>query len=221
MALRRLVFIRPGETDWNLTGRWQGWLAIPLNELGRQQVHRLASFIRHIGLAALYSSDHRRAKDTAEILASHLGYAPIYDERLRERHIGHWQGLVLPEVRAWYPEEYTAMINDLDHYRIPGGGESLDDVRQRVIPLLHEIVEAGNAMEGHASIGVVSHTTAIRLMISELVKDRDVKQVNFTNSSVTTVTNGDDGIWRLTAANDTTHLEGLPTRYMVEVEYQK
>lgn len=221
MALRRLVFIRPGETDWNLTGRWQGWLAIPLNELGKQQVHRLAGFLRHIGLAALYSSDNRRAKDTAEILSTYLGYVPIYDPRLRERHIGHWQGLILPEIRAWYPEEHSAMMADLEHYRIPEGGESLDDVRQRALPALREIIASGETMEGHVSIGVVSHSTAIRLMIADLAPDVDVRNLTFSNSSVTTLTHTDDHGWRLTAANDTTHLEGLATRFMVELEYPK
>jgi broad specificity phosphatase PhoE len=221
MALKRLVFIRPGETDWNLNGRWQGWLAIPLNKLGEQQVHRLGSFIRNIGMGALYSSDNKRAAQTAEILSQYLGYPPVFDERLRERHIGHWQGLILPEVRSWYADEYSQMLADLDGYRIPGGGESLNDVRQRALPALREIMQKGEAMEGNASIGIVSHTTAIRLMLLELMPDGDVRNLNFSNSSVTTVTRNDDGSWRLTTADDTGHLEGLTTRHMVEVEYEK
>ncbi len=221
MALKRLVFIRPGETDWNLTGRWQGWLAIPLNELGRQQVQRLAGFVRNIGLSVLYSSDNRRAVDTAEILTQMLGFAPIYDERLRERHIGHWQGLILPEVRGWYPEEYSAMIADLDNYRIPGGGESLNDVRARALEALKDILANGEAMDGSPSIAIVTHTTALRTMLAELVPDADLTNTNFGNSSVTSVMRNDDGSWKLTAANDTGHLEGLVSRYMPELESTK
>ena len=65
MAVKRVVFIRPGETEWNKIGRWQGIVGVPLNGHGRAQAERLAKFVRNINLDALYSSDLRRAKDTA------------------------------------------------------------------------------------------------------------------------------------------------------------
>src|SRR5215207_3081510 len=110
MTVNRIVLIRPGETDWNRIGRWQGWVATPLNPLGRRQVEKLANFIRHIGMTALYSSDLQRAVETADILAARLGFAPIYDARLRERNIGEWQGMTLDEMEAWYPEAYQQCI---------------------------------------------------------------------------------------------------------------
>ena len=97
MTVRRVILIRPGETDWNRDGRWQGWVAAPLNEHGRRQAEALAKFVRNIGMRALYSSDLRRAVETAELLAERLVFEPIYDARLRERNIGAWQGLTLDE----------------------------------------------------------------------------------------------------------------------------
>lgn len=220
MAVKRVLFIRPGETDWNLHGRWQGWVAIPLNDLGEQQVRRLSGFIRNLGMQALYSSDNRRAAQTAEIIAEQHDFEPHLDERLRERHIGHWQGMILPEVRDWYPDEYQAMMNDLDGYRVPGGGESRADVRKRVKEAFSEYLQQWESEENSITIGIITHTTAIRIMLETLIDASEITDVSFGNSSVTTVTREGDG-WKLTTVNDTSHLEGLESRYMPEVEFKE
>jgi broad specificity phosphatase PhoE len=93
MAVKRVIFIRPGETDWNRDLRYQGWVAIPLSAYGQRQAQRLANYIRNIGVSALYTSDLKRASETAAILAEKLDSEPIADKRLRERDIGKWQGL--------------------------------------------------------------------------------------------------------------------------------
>ena len=219
MALKRLILIRAAETNWNLDGRWQGWVPVPLNQHGWDQAHRLAGFIRNIGLTKIYSSDNRRAQQTAEIIAEKLGFDVQFDEGLRERHIGYWQGLILPEVREWYAEEYAKLRDDLDGYRITGG-ESLDDVTERVEKSLGEILKAANMGDDDQTVGIVTHTTTIRVILAKLVPDIDVSQENFGNTSVTTVRRNDDGTWKLIATNDTSHLEGLESRYMPEVEYE-
>ncbi len=218
MALKRLLLIRPGETDWNLKGRWQGWVAAPLNEHGQRQVGRLATFIRHLGLATLYSSDHKRAYQTAQILSNAIGFEPTFDKRLRERNIGHWQGLTVPEIHGWYEDEYQQLHADPEHFVIPAG-ESLDQVRRRVINVLDEIVQKADEVEGAESIGIVTHTTTIRVMVSALIPGIDLSNHNFGNSSVTTVRRTNDkSIWELVATNDCSHLEGLEARHMPEVQ---
>jgi len=221
MAIKRIMLVRPGETDWNLTGRWQGWVAIPLNEYGGQQVRRLAGFMRNFGVSEIYSSDTRRALDTSAILGEHLELEPIVDERWRERHIGHWQGMILPEVRAWYPKEYQLMLDNLDDYRIPGGGESRNDVRRRVKQGLDVIVEKWQDDPSNITIGIVTHTTAIRVLLETIIPDVDLKTAEFGNSSVTTVGLTDAGDWKIITLNDLAHLEGIPSRHMPEVEYDK
>ncbi|TVR18531.1 MAG: histidine phosphatase family protein [Anaerolineaceae bacterium] len=213
MPLKRLVFIRSGETDWNLAGRWQGWVAAPLNELGQQQMYRLANFIRHIGLAALYSSDNRRARQSAQILAEKLGFEPIYDQRLRERSIGYFQGLTVPEIHGWYHDEYAQLLADPENYKIPGG-ESMVEVRQRVAEFLAELLARYEAeSEKNETVGILSHTFTTRLMLKQLVPDIDLSAMSFDNSSVTTIMRDGDG-WSLVRANDLTHLEGLVSRHM-------
>jgi len=221
MAIKRIMLVRPGETDWNLTGRWQGWVAIPLNEDGKQQVVRLAGFMRNFGVSEIISSDTRRALDTSAILGEHLGLEPLVDERWRERHIGHWQGMILPEVRAWYPKEYQLMLDNLDDYRISGGGESRNDVRRRVKAGFDAVVEKWQDDLSNITVGIVTHTTAIRVLLETIMPSVDLKTAEFGNSSVTTVGLTAEGDWKIITLNDLAHLEGMPARHMPEVEYDK
>jgi 2,3-bisphosphoglycerate-dependent phosphoglycerate mutase len=213
MTVKRVILIRPGETDWNKAGRWQGWVAVPLNEHGKQQARALARYIRNIGISALYASDLQRARETADLLAENLGFAPVYDARLRERSIGQWQGLTLDEMKAWYPDEYQALLQDRSGYIIPGG-ESRADMRKRMI-------EAFNAYLAEArgeTIGILSHSSAIRTLLMEWIPEAELVEAEISNTSVTTIALNDDGTWRIVAANDVMHLEGLATKSFEELE---
>jgi broad specificity phosphatase PhoE len=216
MTVKRVIFIRPGETDWNRSVRWQGWVASPLNDLGKRQAERLANYVRHIGMSALYSSDLKRAVQTAEILAEKLGFSFVGDERLRERNIGHWQGLTIDEMRTWYPDEYHDLLTDAENYRVPGG-ESRADVRQRIVAAFDDIVKQN---EGE-TVGIISHTTAIHELLNALIPGNGNQEVAVSNTSVTTITTGDDGKWKLVASDDVMHLEGLETQKSPELEDEK
>jgi|FLYN01.1.fsa_nt_gi broad specificity phosphatase PhoE len=216
MTVKRVILIRPGETDWNRLGRWQGWVATPLNEHGRRQTQALAKFVRNIGMSALYSSDLRRAVETAELLAERLGFAPVYDARLRERNIGAWQGLTLEEMRDWYPDEYEQLLADVDEYRIPGG-ESRAEVRARMVSMFDAILKEDKG----ETVGILSHTTALRALLSELLPECDPNSIEVSNTSVTTLARTDAERWQLVAANDVMHLEGLASHSAKEVEQSK
>jgi broad specificity phosphatase PhoE len=215
MAVTRVVFIRPGETDWNRDGRWQGWVAAPLNDHGRRQVSQLAKFVRHIGMSALYSSDLKRAMQTADILGQQLGFAPIPDPRLRERDIGDWQGMTPAEMEAWYPEQYQQLLADRENYQVPGG-ESRAEVRKRALAAIEDIMQQDKG----ETVGILSHSTAIRVMLKHLIADCDERNVALVNTSVTTIMCDDSGQWRLVAADDVMHLEGLETKQVGELEFR-
>ena len=61
-----LLLARHGETEWNRTGRWQGWADPPLNETGRAQARALTEQLRAVPFDAVYSSDLRRASGLLE-----------------------------------------------------------------------------------------------------------------------------------------------------------
>ncbi len=215
MTVKRVVFIRTAETDWNRIGRWQGWVENPLNAHGKRQAAKLGKFVRHIALSALYSSDLRRAKDTALPVAEACGFEPIYDARLRERNIGAWQGLTLEEVSDWYGDIYSACIIDPDNAPVPGG-ETRAEVKTRILAAFADML----AQDKGETVGVVSHTTAIKALLTHLLPDCDERGMELVNSSVTTIVRDDDGgPWRLVAVGDGAHLEGLETKAVGELEY--
>ena len=178
-----------------------------------RQARALANYIRHIGMGALYTSDLKRALETADCLAEQLRLSSRSRmQRLRERSIGLWQGLTLAEMRAWYPDEYAAMLKDVDGYRVPGG-ESRDDVRVRVTAALNDILKADTS----ETVGILSHTTAIKILLSDLIPGYDPLDVDLDNTSVTTIRRKDDG-WELVAVDDVMHLEDLERRAARELE---
>ena len=214
MSVKRVIFIRPGETAWNRYKRWQGHCEIPLNDNGRKQAARLGQFVRNTGVTKLYSSDLSRAAETAQILAEHLGIEPILDARLRERDIGHWQGLTMAEIQEWYPGEYAKLLADPDGHQIIGNGESRSEVEARVLSSFDDAIKD----DGDEVIGVVSHSTALRVLLRRLVPDSNPYGRSFSNMSVTTLMRNGDGDWRIVQLDDVSHLEGIETLSVPEVE---
>lgn len=214
MTVKRILFIRPGETDWNRAGKQQGVVAAPLNSLGVRQAEKLGEFLRVIGVSSLYVSTTRRAAQTGEIIAEKLGVTQMLDERLRERNVGIWQGLTLAEIREWYPDEYAALQADLDGYRIPGG-EARSEVLTRMDAALTDILKQASG----ETVAIVSHTTAIKMLLHKLTGSSDVSMAELTNTSVTTIArDGEGDPWRIIAVDDVLHLEGMEANAVTEPE---
>ena len=92
MSVRRLVLLRHGQTEWNAGSRMQGQLDTDLTELGREQAGAAAEVLAKRQPLVIVSSDLRRALDTATALGERSGVHVSVDERLRETHLGDWQG---------------------------------------------------------------------------------------------------------------------------------
>jgi len=98
-----LLLARHGQTDWNRDGIWQGQADPPLNALGRRQARALADRVSRWPVEAVYASDLRRARETAEIVAAALGLPVIVDPGLRESDVGSWTGLTSTEIAQRFP----------------------------------------------------------------------------------------------------------------------
>ena len=115
-----LVVVRHGETNWNAAGRIQGLLDVPLSERGRRQARTLAS--RLAGpFDAFYCSDLRRTRETAAPFARRLGLSPVYDERLREWHLGDFENRTYAELQHHFERELAGFINMDPDLVIPAG----------------------------------------------------------------------------------------------------
>lgn len=86
----RLLLVRHGETEWNQQMRFQGQTDIPLNAKGLEQAESIATRLQHEPLQAIYSSDLRRAWQTAEVIARYHELSPIPHPDLREMSYGVW-----------------------------------------------------------------------------------------------------------------------------------
>jgi probable phosphoglycerate mutase len=139
-----LIFVRHGETDWNVVGRLQGQREIPLNARGRDQAAAVGrSLARRLGPAGLaahrfVASPMARARETMAILRAAMGL-PVadyaLDERLRELTFGSWEGLTWREVQQRSAQE--AARREADKWGFtPPGGESYAALCERIAPWL-------------------------------------------------------------------------------------
>jgi broad specificity phosphatase PhoE len=97
-----ILLARHGETDWNREQRFQGWADPPLNATGREQAQALRDQLRDTPFDAVYTSDLKRAHETAEIVAEPHGVPVIANEGLREIDVGPLQGRTWPELHDEY-----------------------------------------------------------------------------------------------------------------------
>jgi len=132
VAATRIIAIRHGETAWNVQTRVQGQLDVPLNERGRWQAQRLRFALVDESPAAVYSSDLRRASETAAPVASTTG-APVYhDSGLRERSFGIFEGCTFKEIEQRWPEQ-SQRWRQRDPDFGPEGGETLREFYARCV----------------------------------------------------------------------------------------
>ncbi|ORV13970.1 glucosyl-3-phosphoglycerate phosphatase [Mycobacterium celatum] len=138
MKIRRLLMLRHGQTDFNLGSRMQGQLDTELSELGRAQAVAAAEVLSKHQPLLIVTSDLRRAYDTAVVLGERTGLPLRVDNRLRETHLGDWQGMTHTQIDAAAPGARLAWREDADW--APHGGESRVDVAARSMPLIDDLV---------------------------------------------------------------------------------
>jgi broad specificity phosphatase PhoE len=174
--MTHLWLVRHGQTDWNAQGRWQGQTpdAPPLNATGLAQAQAAAEQLAvqdGLTFAAIYSSDLLRARQTAEAIAQRLGLPIRLDPRLREVHLGAWEGMLGDDVALRYVAELDERRRDPVHSR-PPQGETVFELAARVGQALDDIAQA----HPHANVIVVSHGLAIAAVLC-LANGRPLEQV--------------------------------------------
>jgi probable phosphoglycerate mutase len=147
----RLLVVRHGQSTWNAEGRWQGHADPPLSKLGEAQARAGAAAVAELGITAAFSSDLRRARQTAGLLAPpslEVAVVPM----LRERTVGEWEGLTRDEIDAQFP-------GMRESYQHPPGFETDEQLLARVHPAL--VALAAGLDDGAVAL-VVAHGGVIR-----------------------------------------------------------
>lgn len=172
MKIRRLVMLRHGQTDFNLGSRMQGQLDTELSELGCAQAVAAAEVLSKLPPLLIVSSDLRRAYDTAVKLGERAGLQVRVDNRLRETHLGDWQGLTHTQIDAEAPGARLAWREDATW--APHGGESRVDVALRSVPLVAELTvgepEWGDSAEPERAVVLVAHGGLVAALSAALLK---------------------------------------------------
>ncbi len=197
-----LLLVRHGETAWNAEHRWQGHHDAPLNDVGTAEAQAVASRVALDRPAALYSSDLRRARETAEEVAQRAGLEPVFDARWREVDVGEWLGLTPEEVAARYPDGYRRWL--------AGGtgwseGETYAQMAKRGLAGARDIVARHTGSE--APIVIVTHGGVIRALVLHIL-GLPLEARRFLGTGPTsTITEVDARApdWRLRSFNDAGH----------------
>jgi len=202
MQRTQVIIVRHGETEWNLRGIRQGHFDSRLTAKGMAQAKALGARLGRERFTALYSSDLGRAVDTAREIAKVTGHEIIADGRLRERHLGIFQGLDGEEINAKFPEERRLMRSEGPGYVIPGG-ESMVQQVERNIACLNELAAKHHSEQivvvthGGVVSGFFRHTLEISLQAP--------RRFEFVNAGIN-VFGHEDGHWMLLTWGDVSHL---------------
>ena len=191
---------------------------VPLSDAGEEQADALGRWLGELDPAqrptTVLSSPFARAAVTAEraIAASGLDLTIRYDERLRERDFGAFDGMTREGIRDEYPDE--ARRRDLlgKFYYRPPGGESWADVALRIRSLLatEALRHDGERLIcfSHQAVVMVFRYVVEELAESQLLEIDRGEQV--ANTSVTRYERGADGLWELVDFNGVAHLADEP-----------
>ena len=172
--LPTIVFLRHGETDWNVEGRLQGQRDIPLNDNGRGQAKRngkaVLAAIPDIAGYDFVASPLERSRETMEIARLAMGLDPSayhLDDRLREITFGEWEGFTTEELRQQDPAQVAARERDKWGF-LPPGGESYRLLSERVETWFAGIKRPTMAVS-HGGVGRVLRRTLLDLDPHEAV----------------------------------------------------
>jgi broad specificity phosphatase PhoE len=168
MTLRRVILLRHGQTDYNVDGRMQGHLDSHLTPTGHEQAAVAAPVLAKLAPDRLISSDLSRAVDTAELVGAACGLPVKFDSRLRETHLGRWQGYTVAEIDREYPGAIAAWRSDPGW--APPAGESRIAVVARARPVVDELdAELADSDDRSETVLLVAHGGVIAGLVTGLM----------------------------------------------------
>lgn len=151
----RLYLLRHGETKWNREQRFQGHKNPVLNFAGKKQAEAVKKLLKPIAFNHAFTSSLLRAKQTATIILDGQAVTLELKDQLKEVSHGDWEGKLEAEVQQRYPRQHLLWQTDPTK-AIKPNGETLEQVRERVIPCWENIINSCTATTPK-TILVVAH----------------------------------------------------------------
>jgi broad specificity phosphatase PhoE len=198
-----LFLVRHGQSTWNHERRIQGQLDPPLSDEGRLQAARLGSRLAGRTFAGLYTSDLKRAAETAQLVGQAVGVAATPVAELREIYLGQWEGLRTEELAERFPDAWASWTDEPNWDLVPGG-EGSAAFEARVSLALDRLF----SRHPHGDVLVVTHGGVIQIALHHVVgrPGRGIFPFRIQNASVS-ILEKRNGRVVVGGVNDIGHLE--------------
>jgi phosphoserine phosphatase len=196
----QVLLVRHGATDWNVQGRCQGVTDLELNEVGVRQAEHIASSLSQETLHGIYSSDLRRAQQTAQLISLHHRLPVLIESDVRELDHGRLEGLTFSEIKENYSQFIQKWRTEPAEIQVPGG-ERLVDVASRAWSALNRIARRHTSNE---TIVVVSHNFPILGIICEITGTQlnNYRNFHLDPCGVTRLSRNGANYWQVTHVNN-------------------
>ena len=157
----RVLFVRTGQTEWDMAGRIGGSVDVPLSRLGHEQVGQAAAELGDTQLSTVYTGPDEASLATAHEIAKLTGAKFKVAPDLSEMNLGLWQGLLVTQLQEKCPSCVRALREDACSVQAPEG-ESLEEASERLMGALARTV--GKARADSGAVGVVLRPIASALV---------------------------------------------------------
>jgi broad specificity phosphatase PhoE len=196
----QIFLVRHGATDWNLQGRCQGSTDRDLSDVGIRQAERIATLLSNELIHAIYSSNLRRSRRTAEFISEPHDLPVMIEDGVRELDHGELEGLTFNEIKTNYADFLTHWRSIPAEICVPGG-ERLADVAERAWNGLNEIVQRHRQAQ---SIVVVSHNFPILGILCRVTGTHlnEYRAFRLDPCGVTRLCYDGHGDWQVTQVNN-------------------
>ncbi len=204
-----LILVRHGQSMANLEKIYAGHTDYDLSPTGHAQTEKTAEYIlENYKVDKIYSSDLKRAYNTAKKVADKIGMEIITDKNLREIYAGNWEDVPFDELVQKYSDDYSVWLDDIGN-SVCTGGESVKQLAERILKKLTEIATENDGK----TVLVTFHATPIRTMQclwSGKTLD-EMKDVPWVSNASVTVVEYKDSSFELKLIGEDSHLSGMQT----------
>ncbi len=170
----RIYFIRHGETDLNVSGKFYGWTDCDINAVGIKQAESLYTFFKDQNIDTVYSSDLLRAAHTAKIIFRDNDCEIQYDENFREMNFGDWENQDFSYIKKHHSEKLERWKTSWQE-EYHENGETFIEFYDRVTKAIDKIVAESKGK----NIAIVSHYGALAASICHLIHAGPASYWNF------------------------------------------
>lgn len=203
--MTEIILIRHGETEWNLSGRWQGHADSALSPRGIAQAEALAVRMGKEDVDYVYASDLERAQHTARLAGRGVNWSFTLMADLRERDLGVLEGLTTEEMLVKQPEVYRSFRESGPEYQ-PPGGESFKQFYDRCSSAVEKLA----LLHPGKKIVAVTHGGVLGAIFRYVLKipldaDRNFVLLNCSLNRI----QKDGNCWNLVSWGDVAHLQGI------------